>query len=235
MVNDSGNKSVLYGLDGEGSIKRSIKINAKNRDWEDLTIDPEGNIYIGNFGNNENDSKQLSIYKIHADSITSNQKSITPEIISFSYSEQKKFPPKRKKRHFDCEAFFYFQDSLYLFTKSRNPKNHGKTNLYKLPAKKGNYSIKMSDSFDTCKKSMCWVTSVDINDSGKKMALLTENSVYVFNNISSNNLFTSDVKRYTFDYKSQKESVAFKNDSTLYIADEYLGTTGGNVYEFKIE
>lgn len=97
MVNDSGNKSVLYGLDGEGSIKRSIKINAKNRDWEDLTIDPEGNIYIGNFGNNENDSKQLSIYKIHADSITSNQKSITPEIISFSYSEQKKFPPKRKK------------------------------------------------------------------------------------------------------------------------------------------
>lgn len=67
------------------------------------------------------------------------------------------------------------------------------------------------------------------------MALLTENSVYVFNNISSNNLFTSDVKRYTFDYKSQKESVAFKNDSTLYIADEYLGTTGGNVYEFKIE
>ena len=55
MVNDSGNKPILYGLNLAGDIIKSIKINAKNRDWEDLTTDPEGNIYIGNFGNNDND------------------------------------------------------------------------------------------------------------------------------------------------------------------------------------
>ena len=66
MVNDSGNKPILYGLNTVGNIVKSIKIKAKNRDWEDLTIDPDGNIYIGNFGNNDNDSNNLSILKIHA-------------------------------------------------------------------------------------------------------------------------------------------------------------------------
>lgn len=235
MVNDSGNKPILYGLNAEGQIIKSIKIKAKNRDWEDLTTDPKGNIYIGNFGNNDNDSRQLSILKITAKDLAKNEASIKPKVISFTYPEQKKFPPKRKDRHFDCEAFFFFKDSLYLFTKSRNPKKHGKTNLYKLPAKKGNHKAKLIDTFDTCKKLMCWVTSADINKKGDKMALLTENSVFVFSDIKSNKFLNNNYKRYKFEYDSQKESVAFKNDSTLYIADEYLGVDGGNLYEFKID
>lgn len=235
MVNDSGNSSTLYGLDLKGNIKRSIKVKAKNRDWEDLTTDPDGNIYIGNFGNNDNDSEGLSVYKISADSIAKNKTSITPEIIKFKYPEQKKFPPKRKERHFDCEAFFFFNNNLYLFTKSRNHKDYGKTNLYKLPTTAGNYKAKLLDTFNTCKDSECWVTSADINEKGNKLALLTENSVYVFSKLKAESFFESEYKRYTFTYNSQKESVAFKNDSTLYIADEYLGVDGGNLYEFKID
>ena len=235
MVNDSGNAPVLYGLDLNGNIIKVLNINAKNRDWEDLTTDDKGNIYIGNFGNNDNDSKGLSILKISKDLLYSEAEKITPEVIWFSYPEQEKFPPKKKDRHFDCEAFFYLNNALYLFTKSRSPKEEGKTNLYQLPTKKGTYKAKRLDTFNTCNKSECWVTSADINDNGTKMALLTENSVFVFSDIKGANFFNSKHKRYTFEYNSQKESVAFKNDSTLYIADEYLGTQGGNLYEFKIE
>lgn len=235
MINDSGNKPILYGLDSVGNIKRSIKIKAKNRDWEDLTTDPEGNIYIGDFGNNDNDSKELSVLKIDTDSIALNKNTITPEVIKFSYPEQKKFPPKKKDRHFDCEAFFFYNDVLYLFTKSRNPKNYGKTNLYTLPTTPGKHKAKLIDSFNTCNEPECWVTSADINKDGNKLALLTENSVLVFSKLKQNNFFKSEYKRYIFEYNSQKESVAFKNDSTLFIVDEYLGVYGGNVYEFKID
>lgn len=235
MVNDSGNKPILYGLDLNGAIKKALKINAKNRDWEDLTSDTNGNIYIGNFGNNDNDSKGLSILKISAASLLSDSKKIKPEVITFSYPEQEKFPPKKKNRHFDCEAFFYFNDALYLFTKSRSPKEEGKTNLYKLPPKKGNYKAELLGTFNTCNKSECWVTSADINDEGNKMALLTENSVFIFSDFKDSKFFDAPYKRYKFEYNSQKESVLFKNDSTLYIADEYLGSSGGNLYEFKID
>lgn len=235
MVNDSGNKPIVYGVDRNGTIRRQLKIKAKNRDWEDLTSDTMGNLYIGNFGNNANDSEGLSILKISADSIASQKETIIPEYITFAYPEQKKFPPKKRKRHFDCEAFFFYKDSLYLFTKSRAPKAKGKTNLYRLPSIKGNYKATYMDSFNTCDDSDCWVTSADINTTGNKMALLTGNSVFVFSKLKGNTFFKSSYKRYIFDYHSQKESVLFKNDSTLYIADEYLGIDGGNLYEYPID
>ena len=235
LINDSGNKPILYGLDSNGKIVKSIKIKAKNRDWEDLTTDPDGNVYIGNFGNNSNDSKGLSVLKISVDSITANKTYIKPEIIKFKYPEQKKFPPKKSKRHFDCEAFFYFDDVLYLFTKSRTPKTPGKTNLYRLPVSKGKHNAEYIGSFNTCEAPECWVTSADINSNSDKLALLTENSVFVFSSLKPNDFFKSEVKRYVFDYKSQKEGVAFKNDSILLIADEYSGVGGGNLYEFKID
>jgi sugar lactone lactonase YvrE len=31
--------------------------NAENNDWEDITKDIHGNIYVGDFGNNDNDSR----------------------------------------------------------------------------------------------------------------------------------------------------------------------------------
>ena len=235
MINDSGNEPILYGLNRNGEINKTLKIKAKNRDWEDLTTDPSGNIYIGDFGNNDNDSKNLSILKIHSDSLKTTKESITPERISFTYPEQKKFPPKKDKRHFDCEAFFFYKDSLYLFTKSRSPKHPEKTNLYKLPSNKGSYIAKYVDTFNTCEDDECWVTSADINKKGDKIALLTENSVFIFSELNEADFFKSKVKRYIFKYKSQKESVVFKNDSTLYIADEYLGVDGGNVYEFILD
>lgn len=234
MVNDSGNDPILYGLNIEGEIIKEIRINAENRDWEDLTSDPNGNIYIGNFGNNDNDSKNLSIYKISKDSIEANRNPITPEIIAFSYPEQLEFPPKKKKRHFDCEAFFFFKDSLYLFTKSRAPKSRGLTKLYQLPTKAGFYSAKYLDEFNGCERSGCWITSADINRDGSKIALLNEKGAYFFSGFDNTNFFKGSSRYLDFNHSSQKESICFKNDSTLYITDEYLGVSGGNLYEIPI-
>ena len=64
MINDGGNKSTLYGVSEKGKIKKEIEIKAKNTDWEDLTTDEKGTIYIGNFGNNTNSRKNLRILKI---------------------------------------------------------------------------------------------------------------------------------------------------------------------------
>ncbi len=234
MVNDGGNKSILYGVNKKGDIIKQIKVKAKNRDWEDLTTDEKGNLYIGDFGNNDNDSKNLSILKIAKKDLDSKEE-VTPKIISFSYLDQKKFPPKKSKRHFDCEAFIAYNDSLYLFTKSRSPKDHGKTNLYSLPTKKGDYKANYLSSLNTCKDKGCWVTSADINKSKNKLVLLTEKGVLVFSKFKNTFFFKSKVKQYKFNSASQKESICFKNDSTLYITDEYQGISGGNLYELKID
>lgn len=233
MINDSGNKPVLFGLDTLGTIKKQLKINAQNRDWEDLASDKNGNIYIGDFGNNSNQRKNLTILKILSDSLSSDKK-IDAEKITFHYPEQTDFPPKNKHMQFDCESFIFYNDSLFLFTKSRSRKDFGRTNLYKIPAEKGHYKAEYISTFNTCNNHGCWVTSADIDDSENSIVLLTENSAWVFTDFKSSDFFKGNVTQYSFEHYSQKESAIFKNDSTLYITDERNGLKGGNLYEFKI-
>ncbi|HBI01157.1 MAG TPA: hypothetical protein DDY18_05985, partial [Flavobacterium sp.] len=64
MIEDSGNKSKIYGIKYDGMVEHTIKLDdIPNIDWEDLTRD-NNNLYIGDFGNNDNDRKDLAIYKI---------------------------------------------------------------------------------------------------------------------------------------------------------------------------
>ena len=65
-IQDSGNPNEIYGIDQNGSVSKTISVtNAGNIDWEDITSDKEGNLYIGDFGNNDNERKDLAIYKIN--------------------------------------------------------------------------------------------------------------------------------------------------------------------------
>jgi hypothetical protein len=235
MVNDAGNSSEVFGLNEKGKVITSIKLKEENNDWEDLTSDDYGNLYIGDFGNNKNVRKNLAVLIIRKEALIGN-KPVTKGKIHFTFPDQEKFPPKKKNRYFDCEAFFYLNDNLYLFTKSRVEDEHGKTSLYKIPAKPGHYeAIKIGSYNSSCNEFTCWVTSADINHDKTKVVLLTPSGILVFNNFKGDNFFTGDVTEYNFDYITQKESVFFKDNQTLYITDEYSFGMGGNLYEFKIK
>ena len=233
MLNDGGNKPALYGLNLNGDIIKTLKIKAKNNDWEELTTDSKGNIYIGDFGNNANKRKNLAILKVSKDSLNNTGK-IEIERISFYYQNQKKFPPKRKQMHFDCEAFFHFNDSLYLFTKSRERNNFGHTNMYKIPAKRGNHKAQFMASFKTCENIQCWVTSADISADKKQIAILSPKAVWVFSDFNEDDFLSGTVEKHEFSFESQKESVCFKDKNTLLITDEKTHGRGGKMYELKL-
>lgn len=233
MQNDGGNDAKLFGITRKGKIKTELKIDAKNNDWEDLTADKKGNVYIGDFGNNANKRKNLAILKVNANSLNEKDE-IKVERISFTYPNQNKFPPKKKNMHFDCEAFFHFNDSLYLFTKSRVKDNFGKTNLYKIPAKQGNHIAEYVSSFNSCPEMDCWITSADISSDGKKIVLLNSKSIWLFTDFKGLDFFSGTATELSFNHNSQKESICFKDDNTLYITDEKAHGIEGNLYEFSL-
>lgn len=235
MVNDAGNSPILFSVNDNGDIEHTIKINFHNHDWEDLATDDDGNLYIGDFGNNKNQRQNLTILKIHNDSLKNN----TPtevEKITFTYPNQQEFPPEKTSRFFDCEAFFFLNDSLYLFTKSRVEEQHGKTTLYKLPAKPGHYiAEKITDYNTPCDRVTCWVTSADISPDKTKVVLLTPTAILLFTDFENNNFLDGKLTQFKFDFITQKESVVFKDNNTLYLADEYVFGIGGNLYEFSLK
>ncbi len=232
MHNDSGNKNELYGVNTKGKIKKVITINAKNRDWEDITSDEFGNIYIADTGNNDNTRDDLVILKVNGNNLEN--KSVDVEKIFFNYPDQHKFPPKKKKRFFDSESLIYLNGFLYIFTKSRVKNKYGVTKLYKIPASAGNHTAEIIGTFNNCDTYGCWITAAAISKSHKKLALLTHHSVLVFSNFQNDQFFDGILTEYPFDHSSQKEGVVFKNNDTLYITDEKSHGKGGNLYTFAI-
>lgn len=234
MLNDSRNKPSLYLVSQTGKIKREIKIDAHNKDWEDITQDNEGNIYIGDFGNNLNNRRDLQILKVKSQNLNSSQK-VTTERIEFYFPEQKKFPPKKKRMYYDVEAFFEWNNFFYIFTKSRVKSQIGKTFLYRVPNQVGKHSAELISSFTTCIEEGCWITAADISKDGKKVLLLNHTSVWEFTNFVEDNFFSGDVKEHPFKHESQKESITFKDDVTIYLADEGIKMGGRNLYKFVLK
>lgn len=233
MLNDGGNKSEIYGVSKKGKVKEKLIIKAKNNDWEDLASDEKGNLYIGDFGNNESKRKNLVILKIKHKDLASSKK-VEVEKIKFQYPNQSKFPPKKKQYYFDAESFFYYNNSLYIFTKSRVRNKFGKTSLYKVPAKEGNQKAVLISEFNGCNEMDCWITSADISNDGSRVALLSPSSVLIFSDYKNDNFLSGKLTKIPLNYTSQKEGITFKDNTTLLITDEKAHGAGGNFYELKI-
>lgn len=236
VIEDNGNKDHLYVLNLQGKLIKDFKVkNAKNTDWEDLTSDPKGNLFIGNFGNNDNDREDLCIYKVKKPGQETGNL-VKAEKIAFHYPEQKKFPPKKSKLMFDCEAFFYQNDYLYLITKNRTRPYTGKAFVYKVPAKKGSYTAEFVSEFTTCEdQQFCSVTAADISPDGQKVALLGSGLIWVFTNFESDDFTKGNLRTIDVHHRTQQESICFLDNNTVLIADEQSKTKGRNLYSYKID
>ncbi|MEX0312772.1 MAG: hypothetical protein AB3N18_01240 [Allomuricauda sp.] len=236
LIEDNGNKDHIYSINLKGQLIKDYKVkNAKNNDWEDLAKDENGNIFIGNFGNNDNDRKNLSIYKIPNPDKEKGD-AVEAEQIKFSYPEQKKFPPKKSKLLYDCEAFFYKNGFLYLITKNRVRPYTGKALIYKVPAVKGSYKAELVGEFASCtNQKFCSITAADISPDGKKVALLSSGRIWLFSNFSGDD-FTKGIQQVIdVKHRTQQESICFLDNSTLLVADEQSQTKGRNLYSYKLD
>jgi WD40 repeat protein len=235
MVDDQN--TTLYGIDSVGKINRAIYLNNNNVEWEDLAQDDEGNIYIGDFGNNRNNRKNCKIYKIPApDSIK--EKIITADIILYTYPDQKEFPPVASKLNFDMEAMVYFDHYIYLFSKNRTKPFTGYTKMYRVPASPGTYVAELMDSVNLGPGHMyqTWVTSADISPDKKTLALLTHDKVWLFHCFPGNNFFKGTKKTLQLSHFSQKEGICFKSNHELYVTDEVTqNILGGSLYRLTFD
>ena len=214
--NDSGGKPEIYEISKRGKLLKTLPIlNVKNQDWEDITRDEERHIFIGDFGNNENIRKDLAIYKFPENQPEKLEK------ITFHYADQKAFPPDKKNRNFDCEAFFALGDSLYLFSKNRGDKS---VKLYAIPSRAGNYKLVPKDKIFL--KTM--VTGAAISPNKKIFALLTYGKVFLFYIDNQGVSFKKPMLCFKFAHK-QTEGITFLTDETMLISNEE-----GEMFEVKI-
>jgi hypothetical protein len=220
IINDSGNEPMIYGYNyQQNTIERRVFVaDAVNTDWEELTQDA-GHFYIGDFGNNVGDRKDLRIYIIDKTALQTSD-TVTPSgVIGFSFEDQTDFTPANQNTSFDCEAFIVIDDSLVLFTKDWLTEQ---TKLYKLPAKSGTYSAEFIKQFD----ASGLVTASAYNTENKTLLLLGYRDYIPFiweipdfslDNLTFNHGSRSD---FTEFLGAQTESIAIMADGSIYVASE---------------
>lgn len=231
--NDSGGDPKLYAFDTTGTLLRTLVIKGvSNIDWEELTQDAAGNVYVGDFGNNSNNRTNLMIYKIpNPDNVVGD--SVVPEIIRFSYPDQVSFPPTDSLRYFDMEGMVAVGDSLYLFSKNRTDPFDGLTKSYSLPQDSGTYVATLLDSVVTCSSSMvnCWVSAAGISPSAENLVLLAYGKLWIYSCFEGTDFFGGGILERQIAF-SQTEAVVWKDATHIYITDELLnGIFGRNLYE----
>ncbi|MEL4454987.1 hypothetical protein [Lutimonas vermicola] len=236
-INDSGNSTEIHQIDSLGNVNRSIKItNAKNIDWEDLTQDDFGHFFIGDFGNNNNERRDLTVYKIE-NPIDIKTAETEAEIIRFKFFDQDLKNTSDSIKNFDLEAFVFYKGRLYMFTKNRTKPFDGFTNLYRMEDYASNQKAKKVSRFKTCQagKYQCWITSAALSPDRKKLALLGSNKIWIFKNWKEDDFFSGELKEIDLGLITQKEAITFLNDSLLVIADENYKGIGGNIYTYTID
>jgi len=235
-LEDAGNTNKIYNFDTTGALLRTVKINnVENIDWEDMAIDEQGNYYIEDAGNNDNNRTDIAIYKIpNPETFSGN--TIDAEIISFSLEDQHFFPPGNGNMNFDIEAMAWKSDSLFLFTKNRSNPSNGFSKMYKLPAQAGVYTAKLCDSLYIGNSgSDSRVTSADINPLSGELILLTPKKIISFKNYPANSFFEGQMTSYSFNTQpGQVESIAFVSPYQIYITEEGNGSTPGNLYDIHL-
>jgi len=228
-LNDSGDGPNLYLTDAQGQLKETLKIpTAKNVDWEDLAVDDKGNLYIGDFGNNRNNRKDLVIYKYNIAS-----KSV--EKIPFSYPDQKAFPPEAKDMNFDMEGFFWYENELHLFSKNKVGRGDYVTKHYTLSDEAGEQVAILLEQIHLPKRV---ITAAAISPDKKTIAFMTydygrflkyipwgKTTIYTIKNWQGKRFLKGELKKQkitTFLTPAQYEAIDFLDNETLVIGSEQI-------------
>lgn len=232
--NDGGNATEIYVLDSlSGQIERTLDLlNSDNEDWEDLA-QSETHLFVGDFGNNSGNRTDLRIYKIAQNELS--QDFAFSEFINFSYEDQTVFEDNHNNHNFDCEAFFYHNDSLHLFTKNWIDNT---CKYYVLPATTGTHTAQLRSTFNT----NGLITGADISPDGT-VALVgyTQGGgtfMWLLYDYKTGDYFSGNKRRINLGSAvntSQLEAVIFEKDGYGYIGAEEFSILPPKLMAFDIQ
>lgn len=234
-INDSGNEPILFFLDFNGTIQRQVFVTNGNTDWEAITTDANQQyLYIGDFGNNRNSRVNLKILRLEMSQVLELD-TVTAAEISFSYPQQSTFPPTPNSLFFDAEALIVWNQELYIFTKNRKEPFDGRSLVYKLPTRPGNFSAQLVDSlmFPGFRFTN-WITDAALHPSKSRLALLAGNRVFLFFDFPQNEFSNGAFFEWELPISMQFEGITWATTEKLLVSCESSKLGDAALFELDI-
>lgn len=184
---DSGNPATLHAFDRRGDIVASFDLpGASNVDWEDITADDRGNLFIADTGNNFGGRRDLVVYQVREPTeLPRGTTAALPVVarIPFHYPDQTDFTPRSRHNH-DAEALVWSQGTLWIATKHRL--DH-RTELYRFPPEAihspgTEVELQHMGGFEVGGHGPLggMVTAADISPDGRWLGIITYHHGFIF-------------------------------------------------------
>ncbi|MBI3511930.1 MAG: hypothetical protein HY064_14825 [Bacteroidetes bacterium] len=235
--NDSRGEAIIFNIDSNGNMLRKISLqNEPNLDWEEITKDERGNVYLGDFGNNDCKRRELFVYKFH-DPTNLKGDTLDAQDIRFTLPDQHLFPPPSANLNFDFEAMVHLDHSLFLFSKNRSDPSSGYCKMYSIPDSAGEYVAALIDSFYTGSGELkdFAITGAALNSKHDELILISHEKLWLFTHFKGRNFFKGDVAEFSFTKKGlSMEGVCFLNDQEIYLTEERSAPGSGVLFRIEV-
>ena len=229
---DSGTGNWLFAVDGEGQLLARLRVaGGENVDWEDLTHDDAGHLWLGDIGNNDSGRRDLQVYRLTEPDPRAGLDRVHVDFaLEFAYPEQAEFG--NKLLDFDAEALLWWDGQLWLLTKHRSD---DRTWLYRFPSLDpaiGERALERVAGFDLgpslTGERKPWagqVTGAEVSPDGRHWALLSYEAAFVFELPPAGagaRMFDSLVNRIAFDQElvGQVEAITWDGPGLVLINED---------------
>ncbi|PSQ80047.1 MAG: hypothetical protein BRD40_04865 [Bacteroidetes bacterium QS_1_65_9] len=200
--NDSGDEPRLFAIDSTGSVHvapwhtddyaagagadSSEKLAwpgvqlgaAAHIDYEDITVE-DSTLYLGDIGNNGNARRDLGIYVLR-EPFHYDRRTRPVKHLPIAYPDQDAFPAEQW--HFDAEALFADDGTLYVLTKHREGQQIEElapgTTLYRLDSERP-HRVNVLTKIDE-HDSIPPPTAAALSPSGDRLAVASYGEVWIF-------------------------------------------------------
>jgi len=243
--NDSGDEPCIFAIDSTGTVHVApwheedyaahagadssdkpmwpgVQLgDAAHIDYEDIAIE-DSTLYLGDIGNNGNARRDLGIYVI-PEPFHYDRRSRPMKHLPIAYPDQEAFPAE--EWHFDAEALFIDDGTLYVLTKHRNGQQidaeEPGTKLYRLDTEYTD-RVNMLTLVDR-HASIPPPTAAALSPTGDRLAVLGFASVWIFPRPDDRTHWLSTKPRripLPSEQSKQAEAVTWDSAHTLRIANE---------------
>lgn len=223
---DSGNPPTLFAVTREGKLLGAFPVAAKNDDWEDVALDDEGHLFIGEIGNNGGKKKELAIYEVdEPDPFAPKQGAAPPAPLRVKQTWRLRFP----EQPFDCESLFVRGNYGYVVAKLFPGLRPG---LYRFPLTPQNGQPATLQRVQTLPLRSP-VTSADLSADGKRLALMTITGPYL---LDVEGDFANGGPITVVGTPSHVQHIDLNEEGICFVKEGLLGSTeGGQILLFRFE
>jgi hypothetical protein len=165
----SRKREALYAIDRSGRSLAVYRVDGPRlTDWEDIAIDDQGHLYIGDIGNNDCNRDRLAVHLIDEPDPQSRE---AQGIVKVVRSWDLRFPDQP----FDCESLFVHRDTGYVISKVRHGRN---AELLSFPLAPPEAPIVLTK---VCQLPITSpATGADLSPDGRLLAVVAHSGAYLF-------------------------------------------------------